>query len=109
MRETILQTPRPVKKDGRGAAWAGGAPGTGADSPAACGEEHDVAPTLPMDDHVREDIHSAAHGRPHVTRRGCALKEAAGHGEPTQEQDPGRNCGPYRTAPTVFSDMNCVK
>lgn len=63
--------------------WAGGAPGTGADSLAACGEDHDVAPILAMDDHIRKCICSAAHREPHATGSGCVLKEAAGHGEPT--------------------------
>jgi len=36
--------------------------------------------------------------------RGCALKEAAAHGEPTQEQGPGRSCSP-QTGAWVGADL----
>jgi len=45
----------------------------------------------PVEDYAGADIHPAAHGGPHATARGCALKEAAAHGEPMEEEAPGRN------------------
>lgn len=36
------------------------------------------------------------HGRPHSAAGGCSLKEAAACVEPTQEQGPGQNGGPWR-------------
>ncbi|GAB0193692.1 zinc finger and BTB domain-containing protein 5 [Grus japonensis] len=45
-----------------------------------------VVPLQPMKDHIGADLHTAAHGGPYTTAGRCALKEAAAHGEPTQEQ-----------------------
>ncbi|KAK4824529.1 hypothetical protein QYF61_016109 [Mycteria americana] len=49
-----------------------------------------------MESHAEADIHTVARGGPHVGASGCALKEAAAHGDPIQEQAPGRSCGPRR-------------
>lgn len=40
----------------------------------------------------RGGIHSAACAEPQARAGGYTLKKAAAHGEPMQEQDPGRNC-----------------
>ncbi|KAK4811099.1 hypothetical protein QYF61_016385 [Mycteria americana] len=46
-----------------------------------------VVPLQPMEVHIRADIHTTAHGEPHASAGGYALKEAAACGEePTQEQ-----------------------
>lgn len=49
-----------------------------------------VAHLQPMVNHAGTDIQTAVHGGPHVGAGGCALKEAAAHEKPTQEQAPGR-------------------
>lgn len=51
------------------------------------------------------DIHMAAHGGPRNTMSGSVQKEAAAHGEPTQEQASGRNCSPWRGA---YGGANCL-
>lgn len=43
-----------------------------------------VVPLQPMEKHTRQDIHTAACGGPQAGAGGCALREAAAHGEPTQ-------------------------
>lgn len=45
-----------------------------------------VVPLQPMEKHTRQDIHTAACGGPQAGAGGCALREAAAHGEPTLEQ-----------------------
>ena len=49
-----------------------------------------------MEDHIRVDICSAAHGRPYTRASGYALKEAAAHEEPILQQATGRNVGLWR-------------
>lgn len=43
-----------------------------------------VVPLQPMEKHTRQDIHMAAFGGPQAGAGGCALREAAALGEPTQ-------------------------
>ncbi|KAK4810457.1 hypothetical protein QYF61_004237 [Mycteria americana] len=57
-----------------------------------------VVPLRPMEVHVRADIHTAACGGPHTRAGGCAMKEAAAHGEFMLEQTPGRNHSLWRGA-----------
>lgn len=57
-----------------------------------------VACLQPMVNHAGTDIQTAVHGGTHVGAGGYALKEAAAHEEPTQEQAPGRICDPWREA-----------
>ncbi|KAK4811345.1 hypothetical protein QYF61_027574 [Mycteria americana] len=86
-----------VSEEGGG----GGAPGAGAEiplQPVVKTMVRQVVPLPPMEDHRGADIHSAAHGGPHAEASGYALKEAAAHEEPRQEQTPGRTCGPWRGA-----------
>lgn len=59
-----------------------------------------------MKDHARADIHTAAHAEPHAVAGRYALKEDAAHGEPMQEQYPGRNCDLWMThAGAVFAEV----
>jgi len=47
-----------------------------------------------MEDNAGAAIHTVACGGPHAAAGGYALKEAAPHGEPTQDQAPRRSYGP---------------
>lgn len=51
--------------------------------------------------HEGADIHTTGYGGPPATVGGCALKEVAACGEPTLEQAPDRNCGPWRATHTA--------
>jgi len=51
-----------------------------------------------MEDLSGAAMHPADHEEPYATAGGCALKEAAPHGEPKLQQAPGRNCSPWREA-----------
>jgi len=53
-----------------------------------------VVPLQHTKDHARQDINTVVCGGLHTAAGGCALKETAARGEPTQEQVLGRNSGP---------------
>ena len=96
VRETTLQTPRSVKKEGRRCSRhrsryslaAHREDYVEADCPAAaCGEDHseEGISLHPVEYHAGANIHTAAHAGPRARAGGYALKEAAVHGEPMQE------------------------
>lgn len=66
------------------------------DSAEVPGEVVQVVPVQPKKDHLKANIHSAAHRGPHAGASGCAVKESAAHGELMQAQGIGRSCGPWR-------------
>lgn len=45
-----------------------------------------VIPLQPMEKHTRQDIHMAVCGGPQAGAGGCVVREAAAHGQPTQEK-----------------------
>jgi len=51
-----------------------------------------VVPQQPMEVHSGADIYTSARGGPHAGAGGSALKEAAAHRDPIQEQAPGSSC-----------------
>lgn len=92
MRETVLQTPRSAKKEGKEELQSpeqikrsSAVPNTGC-PPAA--HRCPWWSRYPL----------AVNGGPHTGADGCFLKEVAAHGEPTQEQAPGRNWDQWREA-----------
>lgn len=64
-----------TKVKGGGGGGGGDTPGTGTDSRAAHGEDHDGAA-----------IYTTVHAGPHTTAGGYVLREIAACGGPTQEQ-----------------------
>ena len=95
MRETTLQTPRSVKKEGEEVLQV---PEQIPLQPVVQTMVMQVVSLRPMEDHGGVAIHTAAHGghAPHDGAGGHVLKEAAAHGGPVLELAPGRNCGPWR-------------
>jgi len=80
----------PADTEVRGEGGRGGAPGSGAELPLQLLEgghgDADCSPAAHGEDHAGADIHTAACGGHHTRAGGCALKEAAAHGEPALEQ-----------------------
>lgn len=81
VREPALKTPRSVKGEGKRYSRS----------------QSRRCPVV-SEDHIRADLQTAAREEHHVTADGAGLKEAATHGEPTQEQAAGMNCAVWRTA-----------
>ena len=79
---------------------AGGAPGRQQQFPCGlwrgpwCSRLSPCSPRVPHG----ADLHAAARGGAPGGAGGCGLEEAAAHGEPPQEQAPGRSCSPWRGA-----------